>query len=151
MQRSILLGNIEAETGLAQMARPAGMREPVKFEGAEFGLRVGKNVFHRRKLQQVLRIPRAEHQALAPVHDGTAQTQSYGSDAVSKSHRRHGIEVVRTHDPGKIRIKTLAVQGAHDLLQNHRHFFFFQPVGSRAHVGLGVLAEGGGVYALDCL
>ena len=43
------------------------------------------------------------------------------------------------------------MQRAYHLLQDHRHLFFFQAIRRGAHVGFGVLAEGGRIDALDGL
>ena len=56
---------------------------------------------------------------------------------------------MRAHDSGEIRIKALPVGRAHNLLENHRHLFFFQAVGRGAHILLCMLAEGRRVDALD--
>jgi len=37
------------------------------------------------------------------------------------------------------------------LLQDDRHLFFFETVGSGAYVAFGMLAEGGRIDAFDCL
>jgi hypothetical protein len=96
-------------------------------------------------------ITRTESQTLPAIHHRPAQAESHGRDAIVEGHGRHRIKIVRAHDSGEIRIKTLPVRRAHNLLENHRHLFFFQTIGRRAHVGLRMAAEGGGVDAPDGL
>ena len=56
---------------------------------------------------------------------------------------------MRPHNARKIRIETLAMNGADHLLQNHRHLFFFQAIWRRPNISLGVLAKSGSIDALD--
>src|SRR5579864_8158167 len=98
------------------MARACVLGNTVEFEGTEFGLRVRQDIFHRGKLEQIARIARAEAQTLAAIDHGAAQAESDSGNAVGKSHRRYGIEVVRTHHAGKVGIETRAVNRSHDLL-----------------------------------
>src|SRR6202021_751223 len=108
---------------------------------------------YRGKLNDIPRITRTEGQTFPPVHNRPPQAQGHGSDSVSIAHGWNRIEIVRSHDARKIRIKPLpvlrTVDRANHLLHDDRHLFFFQPVGSSPHVPLGMLAEGGSVDALD--
>jgi len=60
-----------------------------------------------------------------------------------------GIEVARTHDAGKIRIKARSVRSSDEFLNHHRHLLLFETERRGVNVGLGVLGEGGSVNALD--
>src|SRR4029077_2925266 len=120
-----------------------------QLERQKVRLRIGENILHRRELDEVSRIARAECQTLTAIDHSAAEAQDDCGNAVVRVHRRHWIEVIGAHDSGEIRIKTLVVGGADHLLENDGHFFFFQPIRRRAHVCLRVLAEGGCVHPLD--
>ena len=143
---AVALGGIQAEPPLVPMPRTAG-RSAIQLQGPEFRLRVGQYVFDRGKLHQVVGITRTESQTLPAIHHRPAQAESHGRDAILEGHGRHRIKIVRAHDSGEIRIKALPVGRAHNLLENHRHLFFFQTIRRRAHVGFRMAAEGGGVDA----
>ncbi len=150
LQCAVALGGVQTETLLVPMSRTA-VGGAMQLQAPEFRLRVGEYVFDRGKLHQVVGIARAESQTLPAIHHGSAQAQSDGGDAVFEGHRRHGIIIARAHDSGEIGIEARPVARAHNLLENHRHFFFFQAIRRRPHVGLRMAAEGGGVDAPDGL
>ena len=58
------------------MAGTSAVRNAIEFEGAEFRLRVGQDVFHGRELQQIPRIARTEADALSAVHDRAAEPKA---------------------------------------------------------------------------
>src|SRR5215472_9418825 len=125
------------------------VQSTVEFACAEFSLRVRENVFHRGELQQVARIARTETEAFTAVDDGASQAERNGGDSVGKGHRLYRIKVVRTHDAGEVGIEALTMLSSYDLLQNHRHLFFFQTIGGCAYIHLRVLTERRSIYALD--
>src|ERR1700686_1164025 len=141
MQGAVGFGNVEAETDFAEMSRACAVRNAVKFQGAEFRLRIRQNVFDRGKLQQIAGIARTEAQALAAIDYRAAKTKSDRGNAISESHRRYRIKIVGAYHARKIRIEAWAVNRAHNLLEHDRHLFLFQAIGSGAHVSLCMLAE----------
>ena len=81
---------------------------------------------------------------LAPRHR-LAQPKCHGDDAVFRAGRRRWIEVVRPCHARDIRIEPVAVAGAHQALDDHRHGFFFQAVRGGVQERSSALTEGAGV------
>src|SRR5208337_1517282 len=152
LQGAVGFGDVEPEWNLAQISRRIiRVGRMVQVERPEFGLRISQNVFHRRKLHQMPRVSWAEAQTLPSPDHCAAESQGDGSEAVFHAHGRVRIEIARAHDSGKFRIKASAVFRTHYLLDKHGHLFLFQTIGRSAHVGFGMLAEGGGIDELDGL
>ena len=99
----------------------------------------------------MLRISRTEGEALSAIDDGSSKAECNRGNAVGKIHRGDRVEVPGTNNAGEVGIETLIVCGADDLLDDHRHLFFFEAIGRGADVSFCVLAEGRGINTLDRL
>ena len=95
------------------------------------------------------RVARAEAEAGLAGDHGLAQAERHGGDAVFRAHRRQRIEVVRSRDAGQAGIEPGAVPAADDPLEDDRHFFLFEAVGTVGEVAFRRRAEGGSVHPLD--
>src|ERR1700758_1092184 len=109
MQGAVGLGRVKPEAQLTQVALSSPKRDAIEIERAKFRLRVGQDIFHGRKLDQVARIAWAKAYALPAIDHGAPQPQRDGGNAVRKSHGLHGIEVVRAHHTREIGIEALTV------------------------------------------
>ena len=123
----------------------------VQFEGPELRLRVRQDVFRGRELHDVLGIPRTKRQALPSTNDLPPQAQSNSRNSVCEAQWRDWVEIARSHYAGEVRVKAPAVDGAHDLLEDHCHLLLFQPIRRGSHICFGMPAEGGSVDAFDRL
>ena len=121
----------------------------IQFQSPEIGLRIRQDILNRRELQNVSRVTRAERKAPAAIDHRAPQSQCDRGDAVAELHRRHGVEIVRSSNSGKVRIKPRIVASTDHLLKNDRHLFFFQAVRRGPHVSFGMLAEGGSINPFD--
>ena len=94
---------------------------------------------------------RTEVQHASAFDDRPAQAERHRGHAVLGLQRCLRIEVVRPRHAREIGIEPRPVLGADDLLNDDRHLLFFEAVGRRPQVGLGVAQEGRRIHPLHRL